>query len=44
MEDIRWLQIFENFKKTLKQLEEAVTLYRDRGLSELEKQGMIQSF
>ncbi len=44
MQDIRWIQRLENFKKAFQQLEEAVILYKNRGLSELEKQGMIQSF
>ena len=44
MKDIRWIQRLENFKKAFQQLEEAVSLYKNRGLSELEKQGMIQSF
>jgi nucleotidyltransferase substrate binding protein (TIGR01987 family) len=41
MEDIRWIQRFNNFSKALKQL----TKFIEKGeLSELEKQGMIQSF
>lgn len=42
--DIRWQQRFENFKKAFKLLEEAVSKYRADGLSELEKQGLIQRF
>ena len=42
--DIRWKQRFANFKKALAQLEEAVSLSKQRGLSRLEKQGVIQAF
>ena len=39
--DIRWVQRFNNFSKALKQL----TKFIEKGdLSELEKQGLIQSF
>lgn len=44
MEDIRWIQRFYNFRKALNQLSAAIDLYRKRGLSDLEKQGLIQSF
>ncbi len=44
MDDIRWLQRFDNYKKALFQLEQAVQLMRKRGLSDLEKQGVIQAF
>lgn len=43
-QDIRWIQRFNNYKKALKQLEEAVELMEKRELSNLEKQGVIQSF
>ena len=43
-EDIRWKQRFENYKKALKALIEAVELSLERELSNLEKQGLIQSF
>lgn len=43
-QDIRWIQRFENYSKALKQLEKAVNLYRERELSDLEKQGFIQAF
>lgn len=43
-EDIRWQQRFANYKKALLQLEEAVLLYKQRNLSRLEKQGLIQAF
>lgn len=42
--DIRWHQRFDNFLKALRQLNRAVELSRQRPLSELEKQGMIQAF
>lgn len=42
--DIRWEQRFENYKKALKKLGEAVQLDAERPLSELERQGIIQSF
>ena len=43
-EDIRWIQRFDNYKKALKQLRNAVKLADERKLSELEKQGLIQAF
>ncbi len=43
-EDIRWQQRFDNFQKALAQLEDAVVLTRNRQLSNLEKQGLIQAF
>ncbi|MCB9272674.1 MAG: nucleotidyltransferase substrate binding protein [Lewinellaceae bacterium] len=42
--DIRWQQRFSNFKKALAQLEKAVKLSEERTLSDLEQQGIIQSF
>ncbi len=42
--DIRWKQRFFNFNKALLQLEGAVTLSKQRDLSQLEKQGVIQAF
>jgi len=42
--DIRWQQRFANFKKALAQLKNAVELSKQRPLSLLEKQGVIQSF
>ena len=42
--DIRWVQRFSNYVKALTELEEAVTLSKIRGLSKLEKQGLIQCF
>jgi len=42
--DIRWIQRFNNFKKALKILLEAIELATERELSNLEKQGLIQAF
>ncbi|AOY75996.1 nucleotidyltransferase substrate binding protein [Clostridium formicaceticum] len=43
-QDVRWMQRFSNYKKALKQLEEAVELMEKRELTNLEKQGVIQGF
>lgn len=43
-QDIRWLQRFSNFKTALCQLDSAVTLSKQRALSDLEQQGLIQAF
>ncbi len=40
----RWVQRLENYTKALTQLNLAVTLSRQRALSDLEKQGLIQAF
>jgi len=42
--DIRWIQRFNNFLKAFSQLREAVDLGRERQLSRLEGQGLIQAF
>ncbi len=42
--EIRWIQRFNNFKRSLKQLEDAMALMEERELSDLEKQGVIQAF
>lgn len=42
--DIRWIQRFNNFNKALSQLKEAVQLAKQRPLSKLEEQGLIQAF
>lgn len=44
MQDIRWQQRFDNFNRALDQLTQAVELSRQRPLSDLEKQGIIQGF
>jgi len=43
-EDIRWLQRLANYNRALHQLESAVRLAKERALSDLEKQGLIQAF
>lgn len=43
-EDIRWIQRFDNFKRSLKQLDDVMAIIAERELSELEKQGVIQAF
>lgn len=42
--DIRWQQRFASYKKALLQLQSAVALSKERTLSQLEKQGVIQAF
>lgn len=42
--DIRWHQRLGNYEKALAQLNKAVALNEERKLSELEMQGLIQSF
>jgi len=42
--DIRWRQRFDNFQRALQVLERGVELARQRPLSELEQQGLIQGF
>lgn len=44
VQDIRWQQRFNSYKKALAQLKEAVVLSQQRPLSRLEKQGVIQTF
>lgn len=43
-EDIRWIQRFDNYKKAMKQLTDAVNLSKKRNLTELESQGLVQVF
>lgn len=43
-EDIRWKQRFDNYLRAFETLRRAVCLARQRDLSELEQQGLIQSF
>lgn len=43
-EDIRWIQRFNNYRKALARHSEAVALAEERGLSDLEQQGLIQGF
>jgi hypothetical protein len=42
--DIRWKQRFNSFIKAFGQLERAVMLSKERKLTELEEQGIIQAF
>lgn len=44
MHDIRWKQRFNNYLRAFQTLVEAVELARSRELSNLEQQGLIQSF
>jgi nucleotidyltransferase substrate binding protein (TIGR01987 family) len=44
LQDIRWLQRFDNYKKALDRLIDAYELSTKRELSELEEQGVIQVF
>ena len=43
-QDIRWIQRFQNYRKALAQLNEALDLLKKRELSPLETQGLIQAF
>lgn len=43
-DDIRWQQRFKNFGKAIALLQEAVNLTKERSLTELEEQGLIQRF
>lgn len=43
-EDIRWVQRFDNFRRSLKQLESAFDIMEARELNDLEQQGLIQAF
>lgn len=43
-DDIRWRQRFANYRRALLNLEAAVALSRERPLSDLERQGLIQAF
>ena len=43
-EDIRWIQRFNNYRKALARLNEAIELANERELSDLEQQGLIQAF
>jgi nucleotidyltransferase substrate binding protein (TIGR01987 family) len=42
--DLRWRQRFDNFERALQVLQRGVDLARQRPLSELEQQGLIQGF
>jgi nucleotidyltransferase substrate binding protein (TIGR01987 family) len=42
--DVRWRQRFQSFRKALTQLSAAADLAKQRKLSDLEQQGLIQAF
>lgn len=42
--DVRWIQRFDNFKRAHARLADAAALARQRKLSELEEQGLVQAF
>lgn len=42
--DIRWKQRFSNLKNAYTHLQDAVTLARQRALSDLEQQGLIKAY
>ena len=42
--DVRWIQRFHSFIKAFAQLSDAVKIAKERDLTELEKQGLIQAF
>ena len=44
LEDIRWHQRLDSYRRALAQLGKAVALHSQRPLSELERQGLIQAF
>jgi nucleotidyltransferase substrate binding protein (TIGR01987 family) len=43
-EDVRWKQRFDNYLRAFETLRRGVDLAQQRGLSELEQQGLIQGF
>lgn len=44
LQDIRWIQRLNHFMKAFSQLNDGVCLSKERRLSKLEEQGLIQSF
>jgi nucleotidyltransferase substrate binding protein (TIGR01987 family) len=42
--DVRWNQRFQNYRQAFARLTEAVELSRQRALTDLEKQGLVQAF
>lgn len=44
MKDIRWLQSFDNYHKSLETLERILTITKERKLNETEQLGLIQAF
>ena len=43
-QDVRWIQRYSHFLNAYQGLEGAVALYKERPLSNLEEQGLIQAF
>jgi nucleotidyltransferase substrate binding protein (TIGR01987 family) len=43
-QDVRWRQRFQNYRQALSRLSDAVALSRQRALSDLEQQGLVQAF
>ena len=43
-QDVRWIQRFQNYRKALARLNDAIQLSKERPLSDLEQQGLIQAF
>ncbi|MCF2446055.1 nucleotidyltransferase substrate binding protein [Dyadobacter sp. CY345] len=43
-QDILWVQRFQNFNKAFSKLESAIQVQQKEGLSELEREGLIQRF
>ena len=41
---VRWLQSLDNYERALATLQRALSLAAERSLSELEEQGLIQTF
>jgi nucleotidyltransferase substrate binding protein (TIGR01987 family) len=42
--DIRWKQRLQNYERALVQFNDAIVLYNERALTNLERQGLIQAF
>ena len=42
--DTRWIQRFQNYQKALARLMQAAELSKQRGLTDLEQQGLVQAF
>lgn len=42
--DIRWIQRFQSFRKAFAQIDAAARLAKERKLTDLEQQGLIQAF
>ena len=42
--DVRWKQRLQNYERALAQFNEAIALFKERALTNLERQGLIQAF